>query len=588
MAGRIRREPYPASAGIDVNPQEFDPAYPDIPQGYKNWNEYVLAVLDANDRGERGPIAYNVYGQDILGEMQPLEFLINNLGYGRLAPYLDTSNPRIQQFLDSTYYSNTSHDAMNIFGDQFMQALMGLGAFVGGSAALGAFSTPAVAGGEAAIAAAPAAEGAVGGGLPLGAAAGGGGGVVGGAGAGGAGAAAAGGGTLATLADLAPIIGSVISAGGGLLGAGMGAGAARDVAQTQADAATQANALLAAIYAQQRADMEPWRQAGLQALPGLQALAGQSMNVTPWQASPVLQANQFAFTPGGGQGSWLTQPVAGVPTRGTASAPIGDTMMTNAGLDVGMAGGTMAAAAAPPAGMPTGYTPFQAPVQAVNPNDYAFKAPTFEEVQRQDHGYQFRLQEGLKALQASRAAKGGLLSGGALRGAQQYAQGLASQEYGNAYNRALGENELRYGRAVQQNQDLYGRALTENQMGYERALTGNELAYNRAYQQNADEQARRYQEYLLNLQTQLGLRNQQYNELANLAGIGQTTGANLAQLAGQYGQQAANNLTSAGAAQAAGRIGASNAWMGGLSNLGNTANNYLQYQLAQQLLRTRR
>lgn len=54
---------------------------------------------------------------------------------------------------------------------------------------------------------------------------------------------------------------------------------------------------------------------------------------------------------------------------------------------------------------------------------------------QQDPGYQFRLQQGLQALDRSASARGGLLSGGALKGIQQYGQGLASQEYGNAYNR---------------------------------------------------------------------------------------------------------------------------------------------------------
>lgn len=52
-----------------------------------------------------------------------------------------------------------------------------------------------------------------------------------------------------------------------------------------------------------------------------------------------------------------------------------------------------------------------------------------------DPGYQFRLSEGMKALDRTAAARGGLLSGATLKGAQRYGQGLASQEYGNAYNR---------------------------------------------------------------------------------------------------------------------------------------------------------
>lgn len=133
----------------------------------------------------------------------------------------------------------------------------------------------------------------------------------------------------------------------------------------------------------------------------------------------------------------------------------------------------------------------------------------------QDPGYAFRLQEGQKALERSAAARGGLLSGGALREAQRYGQGMASQEYQNAYNRAL----------------------------------------------------------------------TQYNTLASLAGVGQTTAGQMAGEAGTYGANAANLAYGAGtgAAQtrASGYLGAANTLMGGLGAglnyyQGNQTLNYLK------------
>jgi hypothetical protein len=55
----------------------------------------------------------------------------------------------------------------------------------------------------------------------------------------------------------------------------------------------------------------------------------------------------------------------------------------------------------------------------------------------QDPGYAFRLKEGQQALDRQAAARGGLISGGALKAATRYGQEMGSQEYGNAYNRAL-------------------------------------------------------------------------------------------------------------------------------------------------------
>ena len=54
---------------------------------------------------------------------------------------------------------------------------------------------------------------------------------------------------------------------------------------------------------------------------------------------------------------------------------------------------------------------------------------------QQDPGYQFRLSEGLKQLSHAAGARGGLISGQTMKGMQDYAQGSASNEYQNAFNR---------------------------------------------------------------------------------------------------------------------------------------------------------
>jgi hypothetical protein len=101
-----------------------------------------------------------------------------------------------------------------------------------------------------------------------------------------------------------------------------------------------------------------------------------------------------------------------------------------------------------------------------------------------DPGYGFRFSEGLKALERSAAARGGLLSGGTGKALTRYGQEAASQEYGNAFNRGLTEyNALR-------------------------AREGEE-----------------------------------YNRLAGLAGIGGTTAQQLTAAGQGYGTQASNLLT---------------------------------------------
>jgi len=62
-----------------------------------------------------------------------------------------------------------------------------------------------------------------------------------------------------------------------------------------------------------------------------------------------------------------------------------------------------------------------------------------------DPGYGFRMSEGMKALERSAAARGGLLSGATLKGIQRFGQDLASQEYQNAFNRYQAERQARLG-----------------------------------------------------------------------------------------------------------------------------------------------
>jgi hypothetical protein len=64
---------------------------------------------------------------------------------------------------------------------------------------------------------------------------------------------------------------------------------------------------------------------------------------------------------------------------------------------------------------------------------------------RADPGYGFRMSEGMKALERSAAARGGLLSGATLKGIQRFGQDLGSQEYQNAFNRYQAERAARLG-----------------------------------------------------------------------------------------------------------------------------------------------
>ena len=62
---------------------------------------------------------------------------------------------------------------------------------------------------------------------------------------------------------------------------------------------------------------------------------------------------------------------------------------------------------------------------------------------QQDPGYQFRLKEGLRALEQRAAAEGTRVSGNQLRGLVRYGQNLASQDWINSFNRYQAERAAR-------------------------------------------------------------------------------------------------------------------------------------------------
>lgn len=140
---------------------------------------------------------------------------------------------------------------------------------------------------------------------------------------------------------------------------------------------------------------------------------------------------------------------------------------------------------------------------------------------QQDPGYAFRLSEGQKALERSAAARGGLISGGALKAATGYGQQMGSQEYQNAFNRYQTER-------TNQLQPL-----------------GSLMASGQSAAANQGSAAGQYGASGGNL----------------ITGAGQAIGA------GQYG---------AGQSMAAGQLGAGNTWNNALGNIGSA---YQQNQM---------
>lgn len=134
----------------------------------------------------------------------------------------------------------------------------------------------------------------------------------------------------------------------------------------------------------------------------------------------------------------------------------------------------------------------------------------FNYSQNTDPGTQFRMQQGLNAMNATAAARGGLISGNALKAGQDYGQAQGSQEYQNAFNRYI--------------------------TGY-----------------NAD----------------VARANNMYNRVSNIAGTGQTTSNALAGMAGNYGQNASATTMQGSANRANSELQLGNSRASQYGNYGN-------------------
>lgn len=111
-----------------------------------------------------------------------------------------------------------------------------------------------------------------------------------------------------------------------------------------------------------------------------------------------------------------------------------------------------------------------------------FQAPTAEQAAATP-GYQFQLQQGLKALQNSAAARGGLLAGGTSKAINDYAQGQAASNYGQTYNRALQTYQTNFGNQYDLSGQGLGATTTLGSLGQQNANAQGGILQNSAAEQ---------------------------------------------------------------------------------------------------------
>lgn len=119
--------------------------------------------------------------------------------------------------------------------------------------------------------------------------------------------------------------------------------------------------------------------------------------------------------------------------------------------------------------------PFQAPSPYAAATTYPYmQLPTNLNQLAQTPGYQFTLQQGLEATQNSFAGQGLGTSGAAMKGAANYAEGLASTTYQQQFQNAINANQL----ALNQNTLVSGAAGQANAQQMQQELQNFNMLYN--------------------------------------------------------------------------------------------------------------
>ena len=382
--------------------------------------------------------------------------------------------------------------------------------------------------------------------------------------------------------ELRDPVSAAIVAGGSLLSGVLGGAAAKSAANTQADAA--------------QAGIDATTQAKNDQLAALSASLQQQLAASGGQVTPEIQnaQNYILQVQQGSQGY-----LAGV------GGAAGDTLQAQLGTNNNVLGSQLNYAnnvyqqqqnymnPTYQAGMQgqgalLNYLGLGANTGQAGYGQYANAQMTPQDfLNNADPSYGFVLSQGMKAMNNSAAAAGGLQSGNALKAAQNYGQQAGMQYYQNAFNnyQTARNNTLaplqqltnqganaagslagyagNYGNLVNTDYTNYGNNTNAALGTYGNTMTN-------AYGNVANANNNAYG-------TGAGMINNAYSNVGNLTGAAYGTyGNNVAGVYGNYGTNLSNLYGAQGQANASGTVGSANALTGAVTN---GLNSYNQGQL---------
>ena len=286
---------------------------------------------------------------------------------------------------------------------------------------------------------------------------------------------------LSSLGPLKNVIGPLLQGGAAAASGVRGTQAGNQAAQIQSQALNRGIDLQTAAWLQQQKQMEPYLQAGQQGVSQLQQLAGRAQPTLPGATPGIRSADYNASLPDLMPG-WRPQAYQG-PDAPMATHYQWNPQQGPSAANYQYTPGAIPSAAANrwtpgqgPSAQDYRYTPGQTPdagqYQSGPPQLYQGAMPgtqvsqlTGQQVLDQDPGAAFRQTEARKALEASALAKGMGMSGSTLGALQRQSQDLASQEYGNAWQRMMARDTEQYGRNWGQYQQNWNQGIQGAQLG---------------------------------------------------------------------------------------------------------------------------
>ena len=251
------------------------------------------------------------------------------------------------------------------------------------------------------------------------------------------------------MAIASAIVGGLIAGAGAIGAAKIGSNATKTAANATTAAADRSADVIEQNYNKSAAALAPWQSQGLQA----NALINSALGLTPTQPAQSYGSPQATYQPAQG----YQQPNA-LATYGGYPGGMNDGagrfiedysyLAPNAMGDMSSNGGGWQQAGG-------GFAPMQqqgqmGPTAAGGMVNTTVNPQSAFDTFRNSTGYQFRLGQGMNAVNSGWAGKGLLQSGAALKGLNDYGQGMATQEFGNWMGSLGNQQQLGFGAASAQ------------------------------------------------------------------------------------------------------------------------------------------